>query len=235
FCPTAWVFETGRSVTSEHLHLAPGGRSMPVECRAAPIRGPEGRVERVVQILRDISARKRVLEELHETMHGTEQLFRMGDWGVLHLSPNFSFLSQPRVVVLFGLATVIEIAADKIPAVDHTLDVLSTFLRPIAGSILAAAAMGWIRDPLTAIVLGVAVGAPTALVPHGAKAGLRALSSAFTLGLANPVISLIEDVAVVVLFVLAILIPLLVVALIAIVAGLLLWRRLHQRRLQPAA
>ena len=73
------------------------------------------------------------------------------------------------------------------------LDVLSTVLRPAAGSLLAASVLWPVSDPLTALALGVAVGAPTALLPHAAKSMLRAASTALTAGLANPLISLLED------------------------------------------
>ena len=127
--------------------------------------------------------------------------------GLLQLGPSFDFLGSNRALILFGVASVIEIVGDKIPAVDHGLDAISTVLRPLAGALLAASVLGRFADPLTAIALGVAVGAPTAIVPHATKSGLRALSTVFTAGLANPVISLLEDLLALVMFLLAVLIP----------------------------
>ena len=121
-----------------------------------------------------------------------------------------------------------EIVGDKVPAVDHALDTLSTVLRPAAGALLAASVMWQISDPLTAIALGVAVGAPSALVPHAAKSLLRAGSTVLTGGLANPVLSLLEDVAALVLFVLAVVVPVLVAAGLLFVAFLIV-RRLARR------
>jgi uncharacterized membrane protein len=77
------------------------------------------------------------------------------------------------------------------------------------------------------------VGAPTALVPHAAKSALRAVSTAFTAGLANPVVSLLEDVLVLALFALAVLVPLAVVLGLALLALLVARRR--PRRLEPAS
>src|SRR5204863_6662141 len=114
--------------------------------------------------------------------------------GFITLGPSFSFLATNRALILFGVATVIEIVGDKVPAVDHALDMLSTVLRPAAGTLLAASVMWKIEDPLVALAMGVAVGAPAALVPHAAKSVLRAASTTFTGGLANPVISVAEDV-----------------------------------------
>ena len=154
--------------------------------------------------------------------------------GLLELGPSFGFLSSNKALVLFALATAIEIVGDKIPAVDHTLDALSTVLRPAAGALLAASVLGRVSDPLTAWVLGVVVGGPTALVPHAAKSGLRVASTAFTAGLANPLVSLLEDVSAVVLFVLAVVAPL-VVCLLLLGAVWLLARRMARRARLVAA
>jgi hypothetical protein len=78
-------------------------------------------------------------------------------------------------------------------------------------------------------ILGAAVGAPTALVPHAAKSVLRAASTALTAGIANPFLSLLEDFLTVALFVLAVLVPVLVAAAIAMLAVLVL-RRLQRRQ-----
>jgi hypothetical protein len=88
-----------------------------------------------------------------------------------------------------------------------------------------------VSDPLTSIVIGTAVGAPSALVPHAAKSALRAASTATTGGLANPLLSFIEDGISIALFVLAVLVPVLVVALLGLTLYLASrWlRRRHAR------
>lgn len=155
-------------------------------------------------------------------------------WGIIELGPSFQFIAGNRALILFGVATVIEILADKVPAVDHALDSISTVLRPAAGSLLAASVLWQVSDPLTALALGVAVGAPTSLVPHAAKSLLRAASTTFTGGLANPLISILEDLMVVALFVLTVLIPV-VVAAVLVLIGLLVARRLVRRSPAPLA
>jgi hypothetical protein len=148
--------------------------------------------------------------------------------GVLTLGSSFGFLATDRALILFGIATVIEIVGDKIPAIDHGLDMLSTVLRPAAGSLIAASVMWEVRDPLTALAVGVAVGAPSALIPHAAKSVLRAASTTLTGGLANPVISLLEDVLALAVFVFSVVVPLLAaIALLAL--GFLVVRRLARR------
>jgi hypothetical protein len=153
-------------------------------------------------------------------------------WGVLTLGPSFQFIGSDRALTLFAVATIVEIAADKIPAVDHALDALSTFVRPAAASLLAASVMWKVEDPLTALAMGVAVGAPTSFVPHMAKSALRVASTTFTGGLANPIVSVLEDVIAFGLFVLAVVVPVLVAVLIAVVT-MFVARRLARRN-RPA-
>jgi len=145
--------------------------------------------------------------------------------GFLELGPSFQFLASDRALVALGLATVLEITADKIPVVDHVLDTLSVVIRPAAGSLLAASVLWPVADPFTALALGTVIGAPSSLVPHAAKSALRAASTAFTGGLANPVLSLVEDAAALALFVLAVVVPV-VVALGLVAIAILLAKRL---------
>jgi hypothetical protein len=148
--------------------------------------------------------------------------------GLLHLGPSFHFLASDKALLIFGVATLVEVVGDKVPAVDHALDAIGTPLRPAAGALLAASVLGTVSDPLTALVLGTAVGAPTALVPHALKTVLRTASTTLTGGLANPVLSLVEDGLSVLTFVLALLVPILVVALLA--AAVYVAIRLLRRR-----
>jgi hypothetical protein len=149
-------------------------------------------------------------------------------FGWLDLGQAFAFLKSDKALIIFGVATTLEFLGDKIPTVDHALDLIGTPLRPAAGALLAASVLGVATDPLTALVLGTIVGAPTALVPHAVKSSLRAASSVFTAGLANPIISVMEDVITLALFALAILVPVFVVLLV-ILAGGWLGRRLSSR------
>lgn len=150
-------------------------------------------------------------------------------FGVLPLGDSFRFLGSNTALAVFLIATVIELIADKIPVVDHALDALSTFLKPVAGIVLAASVLWTVDDPIVALALGVMVGAPASLVPHTAKATMRGVLSPLTGGLAAPVLSILEDVIAFGLVALAILAPFVVAAgfiLFALVTGRFLRRRL---------
>jgi hypothetical protein len=101
-------------------------------------------------------------------------------------------------------------------------------VRPGAGALLAAATMYQIDSPLLACVLGLCVGAPTAMVPHATKAAARAVSSTFTMGLANPLLSFGEDGITIVIATLAILAPLAALATVLLVVWVV--RRAFRRR-----
>jgi len=149
-------------------------------------------------------------------------------FAVLPLGDSFRFLGSNTALTVFLVATVIELIADKIPVVDHALDALSTFLKPVAGIVLAASVLWTVDDPIVALALGVMVGAPASLLPHTAKATVRGVLSPMTAGLAAPVLSVIEDVIAFGLVALAILAPFVVAAgfiLFALVTGKFIWRR----------
>ena len=137
----------------------------------------------------------------------------------IELSGPFAWLSSPLALGTLSVATIIEVAGDKIPVVDHFLDGIGTIVRPLAGT-LAAAAVIQTKDPATAaliglvvagpVVAGPVVAGPVALSVHSAKAGTRGVSSATTLGVANPIVSIFEDITAFLVGLLALLAPLLV-------------------------
>lgn len=122
------------------------------------------------------------------------------------------WLGHTGTLVIFGMATVLEVLGDKVPAVDHVLDAVQAFSKPLLGA-LAATPFLYALAPEHAAALGLAVGVPLALGVHAAKATARAGSTVTTGGLGNPVLSVAEDVAAVAAIVLAFVLPLLALAL----------------------
>jgi len=142
----------------------------------------------------------------------------------IELKPGLAWLAGNPVLVSLGVATTLEILADKIPAVDHALDMVATFIRPIAAWLGAYAVLVHWPTPWAQLV-SVALGGG-ALALHAAKAKLRLGSSALTLGHGNPLLSLGEDAAAAAILVTAILAP--IRALLA--AGAILWVLVARRR-----
>jgi hypothetical protein len=142
----------------------------------------------------------------------------------IELGQKFDWLSSDTGLTVLIVAAVVEIVGDKVPALDHLLDSVGTFIRPAAATIATAAALTGVNvDPTIAAVVGFIVGTPTSLAFHSLKAGTRVASSATTFGCANPVLSLVEDVVSIAFSALAIFLPL-VVPFVLLIAAVILWR-----------
>jgi hypothetical protein len=111
--------------------------------------------------------------------------------GWIALQPGAQWIASDHALWALGAATVLEIAADKIPIVDHALDAVGTLLRPAAAWLGAYAVMVQLPTPWAQLAAAALGGA--ALVVHGLKAKLRLGSTTVTLGHANPLLSIIED------------------------------------------
>ena len=129
-------------------------------------------------------------------------------------------------MIVFSVAVLAEILADKIPVVDHALDTVQTIVKPVAGTILAASVLTEL-SPLQAAVLGLITGGVVAEAVHLTKANLRVASTATSAGLANPVISVIEDVMAFIGVLLAVVVPV-VMALLVTVLVIAAWRMLRR-------
>ncbi|HYM80652.1 MAG TPA: DUF4126 domain-containing protein [Candidatus Limnocylindria bacterium] len=154
-----------------------------------------------------------------------------GRLGWVTLQPAVDWLAGDHALWALGVAMALEIAADKIPVVDHVLDLFGTVLRPAAAWLGAYAVLGAWPTPwaqLAALALGA-----TALAVHGLKAKLRLGSTAVTLGQANPVVSIAEDVLAFLALLAAIVLPILALA----IPLLLLWAftRRSRRAVSPAS
>ncbi len=156
----------------------------------------------------------------------------LGATGQLELAESFQWLQRPVALIGLGAAVLFEVAGDKFPVVDHVLDSAAVFVKPVAAMVASASVMTEM-DPMLTAVLGLLVGGTLAEGVHLVKAKVRLWSSALTATIANPVLSLIEDVLAVIATVLAFLLPVLVVVL-AVVAGFLGFRWWAGRRKQTA-
>ena len=151
------------------------------------------------------------------------------------------WLQNGWVMTIVAVLLVVEIVADKIPALDSVNDTIQTFVRPTAGGIVfgsgTAAQTSAVTDPGAFAHSGqwipVAIGVVTALVVSLTKSTVRPAANVATAGMAAPVLSTVEDITSVGLVFLAILVP--VPVLVAVVA--LIWAvvRIVRRRRRKAA
>jgi uncharacterized membrane protein len=163
---------------------------------------------------------------------------RFFDW--VQLPPAWAWLSNEWVLLVIGVLLVLEIVADKIPAVDSVNDIIQTVVRPTAGGILFGAGTGSqtvaVTDPAQFFTsnawVPVAIGVVLSLVVHVTKTMARPAANAASFGFAAPVLSTIEDGVSLALAFFAIVLPILVILGIVGVAigGIALVRRSRRRR-----
>jgi hypothetical protein len=153
----------------------------------------------------------------------------------------WAWLENGWVMSIVAALLVVEVVADKIPALDSVNDVIQTFVRPTAGGIVfgsgTAAQTSAVTDPGAFAQSGqwipIAVGVVTALVVSLTKSTVRPAANVATAGVAAPVLSTIEDVTSVGLVFAAILLPVLVLVGV-ILLGWAVFRILRRRRRKAA-
>lgn len=153
---------------------------------------------------------------------------------LIKLNSPWDTLANPWILILLGILVIIEMLADKVPAVNHINDMIQTFIRPAAGAVVFAASAKVVTNvhPVLALACGLLVAGSV----HAVKAGaIRPAVTATTGGAGNVPVSIAEDIISTGLSILAIIIPIMVGAVIVLLTALIiwwLWRRAN--RTQPA-
>jgi hypothetical protein len=130
------------------------------------------------------------------------------------LGPEFDVLASWPVLIIAGVLVVVEIVADKIPAVDHVWDAVHTFIRaPGAMVVIAVLTQG---ENVTWQVVAILVAGGVSFVAHSGKATVRVASTKATAAVANAAISVVEDVFVIAGSVLAAFYPVVLGALVLV-------------------
>jgi hypothetical protein len=141
---------------------------------------------------------------------------------LITLAPPFDTLANPWILIMLGLLLIVEMLADKLPAVNHLNDVIQTFVRPVAGAIAFAAGTNVVHGihPVLALACGLLVAGSV----HLAKSAVvRPLVTVSTAGTGNIPASLAEDAASTAVSFVSILVPVAVAVLAAILILFLLW------------
>ena len=141
---------------------------------------------------------------------------------LINLSKPWDTLANPWIILMLCILVIIEMLADKIPAVNHINDLIQTAIRPAAGAVAFAASAHVVTDvhPVLALACGLLVAGTV----HVAKAGvMRPLVTATTGGTANTPVSIAEDVTSTVLSVVAIILPIVIGTLIVVLAAFIVY------------
>lgn len=155
---------------------------------------------------------------------------------IVTLPQGWAWITNGWVLAIVAVLLVIEIVADKVPALDSLNDAVQTFIRPTSGGLVYASGVG-AATPMADLTTGhttwtsFVTGALIALVFHGAKALGRPAANVSTAGIAAPVVSTVEDVLALTGVLVAIFVPVLVVVLVVVFAIVmfLLYRRMRDR------
>ncbi|MFD2673885.1 DUF4126 domain-containing protein [Gulosibacter bifidus] len=146
---------------------------------------------------------------------------------VVTLPSGWEWLSSDIALIIIAVLTLVDVVADKIPAVDSINDVIQTVVRPTSGGMVfgagSAASTVAVQNPneffSAQAWLPIVAGAIIALVTHLTKSTTRLASHAVSAGVAAPVLSTGEDAVSISLIAAAILAPIAVI----IVLGVLIY------------
>ena len=158
---------------------------------------------------------------------------------LVELPSQWAWLGNGWVLTTLAVLLVIEVLADKVPALDHVNDLVQTLIRPLSGGVVFAGGAEAVTpgngnptlfddSALTPFIVGLLI----ALGVHIAKAGLRSVVNLSTGGLGAPVVSTVEDVSAVSMTVFAILLPVLVLVFLVCAVALGVWV-IRRRRNAP--
>ena len=174
----------------------------------------------------------------------------LGGLGIAELPTSMAWLGTPYALAVAAVLYAIEQLAYFVPVVDHITDVVETFLAPLAGAIVAMAALVQPSVPETVNVLmpiaalatagvaevslgtwltALAVGGIPALIMHGAMAIARAVLNLMT-GCLGTIASVFEDIGAVIVFILALVLPILALILLAGLAAFLVVKWMRRKR-----
>ena len=154
---------------------------------------------------------------------------------VLVLPASFGWMESWWAIGIDTALLLAEVVLDKIPAVDTVNDTIQTFIRPAMGGVIFAATQAaeniessqWMQENSW---VGIALGVVVSLLVHGGKMAARPAINAGTLGAGAPVVSTVEDGASIGLSLIAIFLPVLVIAVLALIVWLAVWLWLRIRR-----
>ncbi len=141
---------------------------------------------------------------------------------LIKLSSPWDALANPWILIMLGLLLIIEMLADKVPAVNHINDGIQTFVRPVAGAIAFAASTNVIHgiNPLLAMACGLLVAGSVHLVK---SAAVRPLVTVSTGGAANVPVSSAEDATATAVSVVSVLVPVAVAVIVAVLIIIGIW------------
>lgn len=149
---------------------------------------------------------------------------------MLPLGESFAWMGSLPALICFGVASVVEVLAYYIPFVDNLIDSIATPLSVCAGTLLMTSVFPaeneWMKW-----IMGLVVGGGTAVTIQSGTAITRLLSTKFTAGGGNPIVSTGEGVAATGFSIMSLITPILVAVIFVVFIAVFL--RFVYHRLRP--
>src|SRR4026209_2304497 len=141
---------------------------------------------------------------------------------LMHLNAPWDTLSNPWIILMLCGLVIVEMLADKLPAINHLNDLIQTLIRPAAGAVAFAASANVVTDvsPVLALACGLLVAGTVDVAKAGA---VRPMATATSGGAGNIPVSIAEDIISTVLSILAIVLPIVVGTLMVVLAAFIVW------------
>jgi len=135
-------------------------------------------------------------------------------YGWVTLPESYSWLGTQSSFMILSVASVVELLAFCIPWLDNLLDAVAVPAALVSGVLVSFPFMGDV-DPVMRWTLAIVAGGGIAGTVQTGSMALRALSTAATGGLANPVFAAIESIFSILMTFVAIFLPLVAAGIVA--------------------
>jgi hypothetical protein len=133
----------------------------------------------------------------------------------------FEYFDSNVAVILLGVATVAEFAAYYVPWVDNLLDSIASPAAVVAGTGMTAIVLEGNTDPVIQWSLAIIAGGGVTAIVQGATVVTRGISTTLTAGFANPIVSTGENIASVILAIIAMVLPIFAAVIVAVLIGVI--------------
>jgi len=143
---------------------------------------------------------------------------------------SLEYFDSNVAVILLGVATIAELAAYYVPWVDNLLDSIASPAAVVAGTGMTAVVLEGNTDPVIQWSLAIIAGGGVTAVVQGATVVTRGVSTTITAGLGNSVVSTGENIASLILSILAIVLAPLAAVVVLILLAMILNRMLKKAK-----
>lgn len=127
-------------------------------------------------------------------------------FNILEVNEKWQWLASMPALITLGVAMIFEVFAYYIPLIDNLLDTIAVPLAAIAGTAVMVSTLVDL-DPLFTWTLAIIAGGGTAAAISSTTSATRAVSTATTVGMGNPVVSTVETGAAATLSIVSVFIP----------------------------